>query len=919
VAPPTGARPCDPRAARVPVRLLRRANRGRRAISNNLTGDFEAVAQIAARQINGLLATLHANGVNEDEPLQLLHSGAVRVGDRPPGPGDLTGDFGNWVVAFQRARGPVGLGDLGTHLTGNAPPGVARVLADLLSKIGQVQLTPAAPGTVRGTVRTQVASPTLSFPSGSTSEITVHVDVRAHYSPDPDTEPMPEPVHGEVQATFEVRQVDRKLEIRPSSQDSKIQFVPAPGTLSAADAGKVSVQVRKVVRESVSLLPVNLPPGFAFASFKGLGSGASQAIALPIQVSGAAPPPGGIITVNNLFIGPAGFAFAVGREFLAARFQPTLDRLKQFRRDVPIQPLGVPLTTYHVSVTDATLELHNGFFELTIRVKAIPTSTIAPRFENIVVKQRLTLVLFLETLFLPAPDDELTITGLPGFAIDRIRPEIVAERDRALPAAQAALNTELQKARTLFTDSLRFFDRAASASFRAGHSEESGASTSGAIAITPDGIIVRGDIRSTAPRAAPIVSVAETDQRRAFTALDSWIPGGRIDRLIWSWVEYPGPIPVVFQGVEKSLTEAHRFILPKPPGVTELSSICLRIEGTQTLPDGRVMNVTGGTTCHVPDFGQVLEAPSWLEPVMVPNWRPGSSASTVLKDAITGHVSLQADTPRTGELGHNSLVHFADWRADRPLAGLGEALARMRRKGVSLVVIVVLPARAFDSRRRDVEARLDSLADLPVQILLTEDSEGGWTRTFGAAKAPSTYLINARREFVWKYEGAAEAGVLAAALDEHLVPAPAPRSRPLRLAVAPGERAPDVFVTDDRGQRSALHRLRGREVLLTFWQPWSAPCIEELRRLQQLHAGGRGPLVVGFHGGKERRTIDEIRKQHGLSFPLVHDTDQIIARRYGVRCWPTTITLDGNGRVSHVQFGSAPEHAPPYEGKGTGS
>ncbi len=152
--------------------------------------------------------------------------------------------------------------------------------------------------------------------------------------------------------------------------------------------------------------------------------------------------------------------------------------------------------------------------------------------------------------------------------------------------------------------------------------------------------------------------------------------------------------------------------------------------------------------------------------------------------------------------------------------------------------------------------------------------------------------------------------MLAAALDEHLVPAPAPRSRPLRLAVAPGDRAPDVSFTDDRGQSFAIHRLRGREVLLNFWQSWSEPCIKELLRLRQLQkgAGARAPFIVAFHGSKDGKILEEIRKQHGLTFSLPQDTDQRIARMYGVKCWPTTISINADGLVSHVQFGVAHEH-----------
>ena len=53
------------------------------------------------------------------------------------------------------------------------------------------------------------------------------------------------------------------------------------------------MQVRKFLRESLRLLPVNLPMDFPFADFKGLGSGPSQVIALPFQLSGAGPPASG--------------------------------------------------------------------------------------------------------------------------------------------------------------------------------------------------------------------------------------------------------------------------------------------------------------------------------------------------------------------------------------------------------------------------------------------------------------------------------------------------------------------------------------------------------------------------------------------------------------------------------------------------
>lgn len=175
-------------------------------MANNLTGDYEAVVQIGVRQINGLLATLHQNGGSDDAPLALLHSASLRVGDPPRRFPDVT-DFGDWVLEYHRTHGGVRPGDLPEHLTATAPPGAASRMKEVFSRFGLPEEAEIPPDVVRGKVRVQISSPALSLPTGSTSDVTVHAHVRGHFTPDPGTTDMPQPVHGEVQATFEVRNV----------------------------------------------------------------------------------------------------------------------------------------------------------------------------------------------------------------------------------------------------------------------------------------------------------------------------------------------------------------------------------------------------------------------------------------------------------------------------------------------------------------------------------------------------------------------------------------------------------------------------------------------------------------------------------------------------------------------------------------
>jgi peroxiredoxin len=883
-------------------------------MANAFTGDYEAALQIAIRQVNGVLGTLHQNGAIKDAALQLPHSMTGGIGDprRTPPDGGVNA-FEDWVIEFQRAGSGHGLRDIQVQLIATAPPGAARMLTDAFEALRASWPNgrpPPPPEVVRGFAKLQVSTVTITVPDGSSSEITVHAGIRAQYYPDSGTTDLPAPIHGDVHAAFEVRTIQigpdgsqragrvdfipvlhTRLLISPSSQDAKIQFTAAPGSgLSAFDENALAVQVRKVLRENLVVLPVDLPSDFRFTFFKGLGSGSSQAIALPFQLSNAPAPASGVQPLNQSIIGSSGFAFAVSSDFAK-----TLIDIAKIQANIESQPLvirflGRPVT-YHLRFSQGPdLQFQTGEIQVSGRVEVETDTWWAPNgFVSFSQLVRLMLDTPTQTVFaapfgMPTVDQRLIDHQM---AVDIVRSQIHA----ALAANEPSINGAFANGRNTLLRALRTFDPLASVSYTG-------------LEITPDGVIVRGEIGSAARR-APVVQIAETDQSSAFTAFESWIPAGRIDRFIWSWLQRVPYSP--WQLEEKSFTDEHRFIFPKPAGGMQLSQICLRIEGSQTLPGGQEVSVAGGTTCSIGGVDLSMDMPSWWEPMTVPIWQANVAETTLLRNAIAAHVSVQENVPGKEPLSRNVLVYFADWASDRPLSSLNAALPRVRNSS-TLMVIIVLPAGAFDATRREVESRLGFARDSQVLMQVTEDDEGGWTRMFAVAKRPSAYLINARREFVWKHEGEPDPAELAAALNQHLVPTSAPRFRPLRLAISQDDPAPDAFFETHGRGRFALHRFRGREVLLNFWQSWSAPCLAELGRLQRLQETGKGaPFIVAFHGGNNSDALDAIRKRLGLSFALVQDSQQRIATRYGVRCWPTTILVDADGRAQQIQFGIAHE------------
>ena len=970
-------------------------------MANNLTGDYEAVLEVSVRQINGILATFHQNGGEKDKSPHFPHTVVnMRVGNPPKilDPGIVK--FSQWLsdaVKSVRASGGPGISylsplEIGAHLAEKAPPGAIehfnKHLRDLITARDEV----VPPDTVSGLAELQISTPAINLVR---SQVVVHVYIRARYYPAGGTPALPAPIHGEVRIMYDVhpKSVNGKnsLVVVIPADDSRIQFFPAPNSgVSQSQADNEIVRhIRKAIRERFKADPVDLGTNFKFFEFKALGSfsnlldnhwvdalgtGDEQALVLPMQLSDNPAPPGAIDSVTNLFLGTgpsqSDFAIAISREYVESTLQPGLDQLRQIQNWIPFaMPDALP--TYRVSVTSATVQWNVGWIDLKITGKATTPHILAPDFDPITINQRLRLVLNPDqTVSLLASNSDLTVSvSLSNTTfISQSDAEAVVKayivpplRDPALAQAREDIKMRLGDALAQINEALKFKDPDKP------NVEPSPVPASArytAVEINPDGILVRGDI-DTIYHYAPQVAIDYTDQDKSWTALNSWIPGGRIDSFTWQWVEQAvykigsdGGISklgaqvstatrlanlyftIPWEGKVKSETVHHRFTYAIPAELLDRPSwskgVCLTIEGTQVAADGNVIGVSAGLksgTCTVtareplvvldPIAYAINEILGWPEP-------PGPVES--LEGTLLGHVNVLAAHPLPpGGPGTNTLIYFAGPRADKPMVALDKALGHIQRRDFALTFVIVMPQGAFASSRREVEERLGLVEEggqriasertnenrpesreegFPLPLAITEDYVEGWSGVFGVTETPATYLVNARGEFVWKYGGRMDPEMLAAALDEHLLPSQLRPPLPLRLPIQPGEHALDATFEGDQGQVLALRRLRGRQVLLNFWQSWSAPCIKELRRLQLLHeAGGeRTPVIVAVNGGEARDVIAEVRRQHKLTFALVPDADQRIARRYGVACWPTTVAINQEGIIERVQFGFSHEH-----------
>lgn len=105
-------------------------------------------------------------------------------------------------------------------------------------------------------------------------------------------------------------------------------------------------------------------------------------------------------------------------------------------------------------------------------------------------------------------------------------------------------------------------------------------------------------------------------------------------------------------------------------------------------------------------------------------------------------------------------------------------------------------------------------------------------------------------------------------------------------------------LVDTTGKTWQPADLRGRAVLLNFWASWCEPCRAEMPTLQQI-ADFYGPeklLVLAVNFKEPPARALQFAQTTGVSLPVLLDLKGELARRWGVKVFPTTLSLDRLGK-----------------------
>ncbi len=891
-------------------------------MTNPLTGDYEGALQVSQATVNRLLASMHQTAGADTTRPSFPHSVALRLGDVAPVDG------------------------------------------------------------VRGTVWAQVGTPSVDLIDHANDRFWLQAGVRARFVPDATTTHLPEFINGTVRAMFELAEIDpdcfgwraqardylwlRVVADTVTFEGTAVDLAAAP--VAVADPTEINAMIS---RQLAGLLagefaprPQRISGPFRQGEIGSLNHPTEEitqtvnvfgvtvqtgrtvirggaAVVLPVGIT-APPPTGQLASITGVFLGDRDVGFAISRDAIMG---PVQDQLVALGAQIQIPDFEIVITissdflfdvTWYqqtirwVSRLDGPLSAswYGGPIWPTMQSGAVITvqgsvfSDAGDVDYNLRTSFSVELIItFAGGVFqVTRSEPAITVVGAGDYNDDatkavtpQARAVIIPLLDAAVAQLQTRLNVGLQSSHVL-VDQLRALDSTSGASFDDAQFSE-------------DGVAVLGRI-TVAARKSPELAFATTSGGDGYTALASWIPGGTVDALEWTWGWSDASRP----GGSRSYSD--RFLLPHGggllvtkfgvrdtrlplPGLDGGGTVCLAVSGTAVgAESGPPVPVTvrTGPHCVRSGFSVAVHPGGSVRRIFQRLW---STPRTPGPDPGPVEVAVLDVTAASGA-STNTLVAFIGERLDeRTASTVDRGLKACRREDAGLVVMLLFADGALSASAGALGPDVTEIVSrLEAPTILGEDVDGGWTRALALPADPSEpawRLLSPSGGISWMHDGAIDDGELAGALDGYLFAGSPATPVATSVGLQAGSRIDRDWFRPTQVRRDCppppglfSQSVNARNRVLVFVQPGapsSTAQLKLLRRATDRTASDRDLALAVVVDGADAERADRLVGGLGDTVEVLPDPTGAIADTLGVRVWPTIARLDEQGVVLGTQVG----------------
>lgn len=117
--------------------------------------------------------------------------------------------------------------------------------------------------------------------------------------------------------------------------------------------------------------------------------------------------------------------------------------------------------------------------------------------------------------------------------------------------------------------------------------------------------------------------------------------------------------------------------------------------------------------------------------------------------------------------------------------------------------------------------------------------------------------------------------------------------------------APDFKINLPDGSRFTLSENIGKKIIiLSFFTTWCDPSKTEVKIFNEFIAENRdNPMILISISNEHKLIVKEFASSNGILYPLISDQLEVIAGRYEITAYPTTIFIGVDGKIQLYKTG----------------